>query len=160
LYQNPNPWHLPARFFFDEKGNLVFCNSIRYTLLFVACRIGRSTSTRPPEAQSHFAEFVASLADSKDVKDAAVLTGALRALGNQLREPRSKALDGGLFELRGTRVRIYYGFLPGRRAVLVGGYVKKRTDTPSGVLRLMRARLKEAQHEYEKSRLGTAGKKS
>jgi hypothetical protein len=45
--------------------------------------------------QSHFVEFVASLADSKDVKDAAVLTGALRALGNQLREPRSKALDGG-----------------------------------------------------------------
>jgi phage-related protein len=110
--------------------------------------------------QSHFAAFVAGLADAKDVKDAAVLTGALRALGNQLREPRSKALDDGLFELRGTRVRIYYGFLPGRRVVLVGGYVKKRTDTPAGVLRLMRARLKEARHEYQKSRAGTVGKKS
>jgi hypothetical protein len=109
--------------------------------------------------QSHFAEFVASLADAKDVKDAAVLTGALRALGNQLREPRSKSLDDGLFELRGTRVRIYYGFLPGRRAVLVGGYVKKRTDTPADVLRLMRARLKEVQDEYQKSRPGTARKK-
>lgn len=32
--------------------------------------------------QSHFADFVAGLADAKDVKDAAVLTGALRALGN------------------------------------------------------------------------------
>ncbi|MGD0075612.1 MAG: hypothetical protein ABSD31_14920 [Candidatus Binataceae bacterium] len=80
--------------------------------------------------QSHFGEFVAGLADAKDVKDAAVLTGAPRALGNQLRELRSRSLDDGLFELRGTRVRIYYGFLPGRRAVLVGGYVKKRTDTP------------------------------
>lgn len=30
---------------------------------------------------------------------------------------------------------------PGRRAVLVGGYVKKRTGTPSNVLRLMRARI-------------------
>ena len=109
--------------------------------------------------QSHFAEFVAGLADAKDVKDAAVLTGALRALGNQLREPRSKSLDDGLFELRGTRVRIYYGFLPGRRAVLVGGYVKKRTDTPADLLRLMRARLKEAQDEYQKSRAGTARKK-
>lgn len=87
------------------------------------------------------------------------MTGALRALGNQLREPRSKSLDGGLFELRDTRVRIYYGFLPGRRAVLVGGYVKKRTDTPVDVLRLMRVRLKEVQDEYEKSRAGTAGKK-
>jgi hypothetical protein len=39
--------------------------------------------------------------------DVAVLTGALRALGNKLREPRSKSLDDGLFELRGTSVRIY-----------------------------------------------------
>jgi hypothetical protein len=31
--------------------------------------------------QSHFAEFVAGLTDAKDIKDAAVLTGALRALG-------------------------------------------------------------------------------
>jgi hypothetical protein len=109
--------------------------------------------------QSHFAEFVAGLADGRDIKDAAVLTGALRVLGNELREPRSKSLDKGLFELCGTRVRIYYGFLPGRRAVLVGGFVKKRTDTPPNVLRLMRARLKEVQDEYEKPRAGAAGKK-
>ncbi len=112
-----------------------------------------------PGGQSHFAEFVAGLADAKDIKDAAVLVGALRALGNQLREPRSKSLGEGLFELRGTTVRIYYGFLPGRRAVLVGGYVKKRTDTPANVLGLMRARLKEAQDEDQKSRVATARKK-
>ncbi len=110
--------------------------------------------------RSHFAEFVAGLADGKDIKDVAVLTGALRALGNQLREPRSKPLEDGLFELRGTRVRIYYGFLPGRRAVLVGGYVKKRTDTPADVLRLMRARLKEVEDEHKKSRARVARKKS
>jgi len=109
--------------------------------------------------RSQFAQFVASLVDAKDIKDAAVLIGALRTLGNQLREPRSKSLESGLFELRGTQVRIYYGFLPGRRAVLVGGYVKKRTDTPRDVLRLMRARLKEVQDEYEKSRARTPGKK-
>ena len=109
--------------------------------------------------QSHFAEFVAGLTDANDIKDAAVLTGALRALGNQLREPRSKSLDDGVFELRGTRVRIYYGFLPGRRAVLVGGYVKKRTDTPVDVLRLMRARLKEVEDEQKKSRTRVARKK-
>jgi hypothetical protein len=38
--------------------------------------------------QSHFAQFVAGLTDAKDIKDAAVLISALRALGNQLREPR------------------------------------------------------------------------
>lgn len=112
-----------------------------------------------PGGQSHFAEFVAGLVDAKDIRDTAVLVGALRALGNQLREPRSKSLGDGLFELRGTTVRIYYGFLPGRRAVLVGGYVKKRTDTPANVLGLMRARLKEAQSEYQKSRAGVARKK-
>ena len=114
---------------------------------------------RTARGQSHFGEFVAGLADAKDIKDAAVLTGALAALGNQLREPRSKALDDGLFELRGTTMRIYYGFLPGRRVVLLGGYVKKRTDTPPDILRLMRARLKEAQNDYQKFRAGTAGKK-
>ncbi len=108
---------------------------------------------------SYFAEFVAGLVDAKDIKDAAVLVGALRALGNQLREPRSKSLGAGLFELRGTTVRIYYGFLPERRAVLVGGYVKKRTDTPANVRELMRTRLKEAQSEYQKSRAGAARKK-
>jgi len=114
---------------------------------------------RTAQGHSHFGEFVAGLADAKDIKDAAVLTRALAALGNQLREPRSKALDDGLFELRGTTVRIYYGFLPGRRVVLLGGYLKKRTDTPTDVLRLMRARLKEAQDDYQKFRTGTAGKK-
>jgi hypothetical protein len=33
---------------------------------------------------SYFAEFVAGLADAQDVKDAAVLVGALRALGNSI----------------------------------------------------------------------------
>lgn len=97
--------------------------------------------------RSHFAEFVQSLSDRVDVKDAAVLVGALRALGNELREPRSKALGNGLFELRGTRVRIYYAFLPGYRICLLGGYVKKRTDTPVALLHLMRARLKEARND-------------
>jgi hypothetical protein len=109
--------------------------------------------------QSHFAEFVAGLTDAKDIKDAAVLTGALRSLGNQLREPRSKSLEDGLFELRGTSVRIYYGFLSGRRAVLLGGYVKKRTDTPADVLRLMPARLKEVEDEHKKSGARVARKK-
>jgi hypothetical protein len=89
-----------------------------------------------------------------------VLVGALRALGNQLREPRSKSVGSGLFELRGMRVRIYYGFLPGRCAVLLGGCVKKREDIPPAVLRLMRARLKEAENEQHKSRADVAGKKS
>jgi phage-related protein len=81
--------------------------------------------------------------DAKDIRDAAVLTRALRLLGNELREPRSKSLGGGLFELRGARIRMYYCFLPGRRAVLLGGHVKKGTRTPLHILNSMRTRLKE-----------------
>ncbi len=55
--------------------------------------------------QSYFAEFVTGLIDANDIKDATVLITALRALGNQLREPLSKSLNNGLFELRGTNVR-------------------------------------------------------
>ena len=109
--------------------------------------------------KSHFAQFVAALSDAKDIKDTAVLVRALGILGNQLREPRSKSLGGGLFELRGTRVRIYYAFRQGRRVVLLGGYVKKRKDTPDDVLALMRARLMEVESEYQKPRNGAAPKK-
>jgi Phage derived protein Gp49-like (DUF891) len=109
--------------------------------------------------QSPFAEFVVGLADAKDIKDTGVLVGALWALGNRLIEPRSKSLGRGLFELRGTTVRIYYGFLPSLRAILLGGYLKKRTDSPANLLRLIRTRLKDAQYERQKSRLATARKK-
>ncbi len=60
--------------------------------------------------KSYFAEFVIGLVDRTDVKDTAVLVSALRALGNRLREPHSKSLTGGLFELRGTRVRCTMDF--------------------------------------------------
>jgi hypothetical protein len=109
--------------------------------------------------QSHFAEFVAGLTDAKDIKDVAVLIGALRVLGNQMREPRSKSLEDGLFELRGTRVRIYYGFCPGGVPCWSVDNVKKRNDTPVDVLRLMRARLKEVGNEYKKSGARAARKK-
>ncbi len=89
-----------------------------------------------------------------------MLTRALAVLGNEMREPRSKALDHGLFELRGATVRIYYGFLPDRRAVILGGYLKKRTDTPPDLLRIMRARLKEAQNEDQERRAGPTRNKS
>jgi hypothetical protein len=104
--------------------------------------VGPSTSTARLEVNRTSQSSSPVSPTPRDVKDAAVLVGALRALGNQLREPRSKSVGSGLFELRGMRVRIYYGFLPGRCAVLLGGCVKKREDIPPAVLRLMRARLK------------------
>jgi hypothetical protein len=53
------------------------------------------------------AEFLAGLEDDRAVFEAAALTEYLRRRGNQLGEPRSKSLGGGLFELRGKQIRIF-----------------------------------------------------
>jgi hypothetical protein len=83
------------------------------------------------------------LLDPRDHADAAALLEWLRIRGNQLREPQSKSLGEGLFELRGKQVRIFYVFRPGRRAVVLGGMVKKQTEIPPDLLNRMRALAKE-----------------
>jgi hypothetical protein len=82
-------------------------------------------------------DFVAEL-DSRDYQDSAALIHLLAARGDQVREPRSKALGGGLFELRGRQVRIYCTFGLGRRIVLLAGFIKKRGDIPSALMRRLR----------------------
>lgn len=74
----------------------------------------------------------------EDQPQAAALIKLLQERGNTLREPESKALGSGLFELRGKQVRIFFVFRPGRRAVLIDGIVKKRKDIPADVLKRMR----------------------
>jgi phage-related protein len=66
---------------------------------------------------------------------AAALIEYLQTSGNELREPRSKSLGNGLFELRGKQVRIFYVFRPGNRIVLLDGMLKKRTDIPDRMMR-------------------------
>lgn len=68
----------------------------------------------------------------RNANDAAALVLKLRARGNMLRPPDSKAVGGqrNLFELRGHEVRIFYMFLPGHVAVLLDGIVKKQDRIP------------------------------
>jgi phage-related protein len=58
----------------------------------------------------------------------------LEANGSQLREPYSKPLDNGIFELRIKRgsdiTRVLYFFVIGKKAVLTNGFVKKTQKTP------------------------------
>ena len=58
----------------------------------------------------------------------------LEANGSELREPYSKHLDDGIFELRaqiGSDIsRILYFFVIGRKAILTHGFVKKTQKTP------------------------------
>jgi hypothetical protein len=88
-------------------------------------------------------DFIASLADDRAFDETAALIKLLQGFGNLLGPPRSKPLGGGLFELRGKQVRIFYVFRPGRRVVLLDGIIKKRNDIPGDVLKRLRQLQKE-----------------
>ena len=78
-------------------------------------------------------EFLLSL----DVKMRAKLLGILEILqekGNLLREPYSKHLEDGIFEIRGkvgTDIsRVLYFFFYDRKIILTNGFIKKSQKTP------------------------------
>ena len=67
----------------------------------------------------------------------AKLLGAISLLetnGTQLREPYSKSLGDGIFELRAKQssniTRILYFFVVGHQIILTNGFVKKTQKTP------------------------------
>ena len=100
---------------------------------------------RVEEHGTRIRDFISALADDRDFDDAAALIKLLGERGNALREPRSKALGDGLFELRGKSVRIFYVFRSGRRISLLDGIIKKRDDIPPDVV----ARLRRLQKEVK-----------
>ena len=59
----------------------------------------------------------------------------LEEKGNELREPYSKFLEDGIFELRATQggniARILYFFVVGRKIILTHGFTKKNTENPA-----------------------------
>lgn len=59
-----------------------------------------------PRGEKPILNFLNSLSMA-DQPEAAALIKLLQERGNTLREPQSKALGGGLFELRGKQVRIF-----------------------------------------------------
>ena len=60
--------------------------------------------------------------------------------GNELREPYSKHLEDGIFELRtkvGTDItRVLYFFVIGGKIVLTNGFLKKSQKTPKNIIHL------------------------
>lgn len=60
----------------------------------------------------------------------------LEAMGPSLREPYSKPLGNGIFEIRtklGSDItRVLYFFMAGQKAILTNGFVKKSPKTPPG----------------------------
>lgn len=80
---------------------------------------------------------------SLDKKMQAKLSGILEILeeyGNQLREPYSKHLNDGIFEIRGKVgsdiSRVLYFFYYEGRIILTNGFVKKTQETPKQQIEL------------------------
>ena len=73
----------------------------------------------------------------------------LKEYGNELREPYSKPVGNGLFELRikfsSDITRIFYFFFAGNQIILTNGFVKKTVKTPRG--EIDRARRYRDDHE-------------
>ena len=104
-----------------------------------------SSGRRPVE------EFLDSLDIKTRVKALDSLT-LLEEFGNKLREPYSKFMEDGIFELRirfaGDIARIFYFFYSGRRIILTNGFIKKTMKTPKDELR----RAHVYKEDYERRR--------
>jgi hypothetical protein len=89
---------------------------------------------RTAAGESPIRRFLQSL-EKQDLADALALIKLAEGRGNQLREPHSKALGGGIYELRGKQVRLFYTFGPGRRMItLLSGIIKKQDRVPESAL--------------------------
>ena len=82
--------------------------------------------------------------------DFARIVELLMEFGPNLRMPHSRAIGGGLFELRPRGRegigRALYCFVVGQRVVILHAFVKKTQETPEQELRIARRRMKEAQN--------------
>lgn len=88
--------------------------------------------------RSPFMEFLASLSPKMKAKILRDLD-LLEEKGNALREPYSKHLEDGIFELRtklGSDItRSLFFFFDGNRIIVTHGFIKKQMKTPSGEIK-------------------------
>lgn len=85
--------------------------------------------------------------NSLDKKMRAKMIGMLELLeekGNKLREPYSKPIQDGIFEIRckvGSNItRVLYFFYYDQKIILTNGFVKKRMKTPVNEIKLAKQR--------------------
>ena len=75
------------------------------------------------------------------------LIDVLEEKGNELREPYSKHLEDGIFEIRGKFgtdiTRVLYFFYYGKKIILTNGFVKKTQKTPGKEIKLAKAYRKD-----------------
>lgn len=91
---------------------------------------------------------------TQDMRDAILPRLAQLLLkGNQATSPITESLGDGLFELRArwkkVRMRVLFGFLPGRQIVVVWGGTKDQRTLPPATIRRARELLEKAKAEVE-----------
>ena len=101
----------------------------------------KKDKTRPAE------DFIAALPPKMKAKVIRIVN-MLRVNGSELREPYSKHLDDGIFEIRAQvgseNSRVLYFFMIGKKIVLTHGFVKKTPKTPPSEI----IRAKKYREEY------------
>ena len=104
-----------------------------------------------PNGHQPVKEFVDSLEPKMRAKAAASFS-ILEEYGNQLREPYSKPVGDGLFELRikfaSDITRVFYFFISGNKIILTNGFVKKAAKTPPGEIRLAKTYKADYERRY------------
>ena len=102
-----------------------------------------------PNGKVPVAEFIKSL-DAKMRVKAVDSISILEEYGTKLREPYSKALGDGIFELRikfaSDITRIFYFFYVDNKIVLTNGFIKKTNKLPVGEL----DKAKKYRADYER----------
>ena len=87
-------------------------------------------------------DFIKSLDEKMQAKIVHVVN-LVAERGTQLREPYSKHLDDGIFELRakvGTDIsRVLYFFVVGKKIVLTNGFIKRTQKTPASEIERAKA---------------------
>jgi phage-related protein len=75
------------------------------------------------------------------------LTELLEEFGLDLRMPHSRAMGGGLFELRPRGregiARVFYCMKVGKRIIILHSFIKKTQETPKREIDIARRRQKE-----------------
>lgn len=102
--------------------------------------------------ESPVEDFIRGL-DKKMQAKALATIDILAEYGNRLREPYSKSMGDGLFELRikfaSDITRIFYFFIVDNKIILTNGFVKKTAKTPRGEIALAR----KYKQDYERRML-------
>ncbi|MBR6677712.1 MAG: type II toxin-antitoxin system RelE/ParE family toxin [Oscillospiraceae bacterium] len=102
-----------------------------------------------PDGRKPVEEFIDSLPLKMQTK-AFYSISVLEEFGSSLREPHSKPIGDGLFELRikfaSDITRIFYFFVVDNKIILTNGFIKKTMKTPKAEIEL----AKKYKADYER----------